>query len=294
MKSQLIFLAFLITLLAGCQQQNPNNKSGVTDYVSSPDGMKIAYQIHGKGNMPLVFVHGWCCDKSYWNEQIEYFKKDYMIVAIDLAGHGESDLGRKNYTMQSFAHDVSTVINKLELTNCVILGHSMGGSIVVEAAVQNPDKIKAVFLVDSFKEYPELLSGDSLDSIANNWTLRYTNDNFKENSYDMIKNWYFPENDSTLREWIARDMSSAEPEVGISALKNLIIYNYTDLQSSLGKLGNMAMYSINARNDNNVPEFRKNGVNFVESIKIDSVSHFLMMSPAEEFNKILKEKLEDL
>jgi hypothetical protein len=56
----------------------------------------------------------------------------------------------------------------------------------------------------------------------------------------------------------------------------------------------MAMYSINARNDNNVPEFRKNGVNFVESIKIDSVSHFLMMSPAEEFNEILKEKLEDL
>lgn len=294
MKPHLIILAFLTTFIFGCKQQNPKSVTGVTDYVNSPDGKKIAYQIFGKGDMPLVFVHGWCCDKSYWDKQIEYFKKDYMIVAIDLAGHGESDADRGNYTMQSFAYDVSTVINDLELTNCVILGHSMGGSVAVETSVQNPDKIKAIFLVDSFKEYPELLTGASLDSVVNNWTRSYTQDNFKENSYNMIKNWFFPDGDSTLREWVASDMSSAEPDVGISALKNLIMYNYRDLKLSLDKLGNIPMYSINARSDNDVLEFRKNGVNFIESIKIDSVSHFLMMSPADHFNEILKEKLEDL
>jgi pimeloyl-ACP methyl ester carboxylesterase len=283
-----------MALLNGCKQQNSGNKIGVTDFVNSIDGTKIAYQIYGEGNMPLVLVHGWCCDKSYWNKQIEYFKQDYRIVTIDLAGHGESDLGREDYTIHNFANDVSVVIDDLELNNCIVLGHSMGGSVVVEAAAQNPDKINAVFLVDSFKEYPEKIAGESLDSIVNKWTQSYTNDNFKENSYNMIMNWFFPEIDSTLREWIARDMSSADPEVGISALKNLIIYNYTDLQLSLGKLGDIPMYSINAGSDNDAPKFRENGVNFVESIKIDSVSHFLMMSPAEEFNKILKGILEDL
>jgi pimeloyl-ACP methyl ester carboxylesterase len=294
MRYKLIILVFIINIFYGCKQQNSTSDNGITEYVNSADGITIAYRVHGEGNIPLLFVHGWCCDKSYWNKQIEYFKKDYFIVAIDLAGHGESDLGRKDYTIQSFANDVSAVIDDLELTNCVMLGHSMGGSVVVETAVQNPDKINAVFLVDSFKEYPESITGESLDSIVNNWTRSYTNDNFKENSYNMIMNWFFPETDSTLQEWIARDMSSAKPEVGISALKNLIIYNYRDLQSSLGRLGNTPMYSINARNDNEVHKFRDNGVNFVESIRIDSVSHFLMMSPADKFNEILKRRLEDL
>ena len=215
MNYQLIILGFLITILYGCEEQNSNSEDG-TVYINSVDGTKIAYQVHGEGSLPLVFVHGWCCDKSYWNKQIEYFKMDYMIVTIDLAGHGESDSGR------------------------------------------------------------------------------YNNNNFKEVSYNLIKNWYFPEADSTLHEWIANDMSSAVPEVGISALKNLIRYNYSDLQSSLAKLGDTPMYSINAGNDNDVIKFRENGVNFVESIKVNSVSHFLMMSPAEHFNVILKEKLEDI
>jgi pimeloyl-ACP methyl ester carboxylesterase len=196
--------------------------------------------------------------------------------------------------MQSFADDVSAVINDLDLTNCVALGHSMGGMVVTETAAHNPDKIRAVFLVDSYKEYPESLTGAELDSVVNMWTSGWTISNFKEKTYSLINNWYFPEGDSTLQEWIAADMSSAEPNVGFSAFKNLINYNNSDLQLALGKLGNIPMYSINARSDNDAPKFRDNGVNFVESIKIDSVSHFLMMSPADEFNRILKGKLEDL
>lgn len=294
MKYQLIIFGFIIAVFNGCKEQNSNSETGVTDYVNSLDGTKIAYQIHGEGSMPLVFVHGWCCDKSYWNKQIEYFKQDYKIVAIDLAGHGESGLDRKNYTMQSFANDVSAVINDLNLTNCVILGHSMGGSVVVETAAQNPDKIKAVFLVDSFKEYPVKLTGEELDSVLNMWTQGWTTSNFKEKTYNMIKNWYFPQADSTLQEWIAGDMSSAVPEVGSSAFINYFTYNYSDLQSSLGKIGDIPMYSINAQSDNDAPKFRESGVNFIESVKIDSVSHFLMMSPSDKFNKILSDRLKGL
>jgi pimeloyl-ACP methyl ester carboxylesterase len=294
MKYQLIIFGFIIAVLNGCNEQNSNSETGVTDYVNSVDGIKIAYQIHGKGILPLVFVHGWCCDKSYWNKQIEYFKQDYKIVTIDLAGHGESGLDRENYTMQSFANDVSAVINDLNLTNCVILGHSMGGSVVVETAAQNPDKIKAVFLVDSFKEYPVKLTGEELDSVLNMWTQGWTTSNFKEKTYNMIKNWYFPQADSTLQEWIAGDMSSAVPEVGSSAFINYFTYNFSDLQSSLGKIGDIPVYSINAQSDNDAPKFRDNGVNFVESVKIDSVSHFLMMSPSDKFNKILSDRLKGL
>jgi hypothetical protein len=63
--------------------------------VPSSDGIPITYEVRGKGSPTLVFVHGWSCDRTYWKGQIEPFSKIYQVVAIDLAGHGESGKGRK-------------------------------------------------------------------------------------------------------------------------------------------------------------------------------------------------------
>ena len=61
-------------------------------HTHSPDGVRIAYDVTGEGEPTLVFVHGWCCDRSYWQPQVEYLSQQYRVVAIDLAGHGR-DLG---------------------------------------------------------------------------------------------------------------------------------------------------------------------------------------------------------
>src|SRR5262245_57460546 len=80
--------------------------------VPSADGVPIAYEVHGQGPA-LVLVHGWSCDRSYWKEQIEYLSPQYQLVLIDLAGHGESGLGRKDYTMAAFGADVAAVVDSL-------------------------------------------------------------------------------------------------------------------------------------------------------------------------------------
>ena len=55
---------------------------------NSKDGVSISYQVTGKGLPALVFVHGWCCDKSYWDPQVRYFAADHQVITVDLAGHG--------------------------------------------------------------------------------------------------------------------------------------------------------------------------------------------------------------
>ena len=64
-----------------------NNKS--EGFTKSPDGTEISYSYYGKGKELILFVHGWSCDKTYWDNQVEYFRKDYQVVTIDLGGHGK-------------------------------------------------------------------------------------------------------------------------------------------------------------------------------------------------------------
>ena len=93
----------------------------------SADGVQIRYEFRGKGEPTLIFVHGWCCDRSYWREQLPYFAEKHRVVAIDLAGHGESGLNRKAWTLDAFGDDVAAVAAKLSLKQMVLIGHSVGG-----------------------------------------------------------------------------------------------------------------------------------------------------------------------
>jgi pimeloyl-ACP methyl ester carboxylesterase len=74
--------------------------------VTSADGRPVHYEVHGNGAPPLVFVHGWSCDRTYRNGQVGYFADRHQVVAVDLAGHGESGLGRPAWTMPEFGNDV--------------------------------------------------------------------------------------------------------------------------------------------------------------------------------------------
>jgi pimeloyl-ACP methyl ester carboxylesterase len=55
------------------------------------DGVALFYDEAGGGELPLVFVHGWCCDHTYFAPQFEHFRRKHRVVAVDLRGHGQSD-----------------------------------------------------------------------------------------------------------------------------------------------------------------------------------------------------------
>jgi pimeloyl-ACP methyl ester carboxylesterase len=113
-----------------------------SEKVATIDGERIAYEVRGKGNLAIVLVHGWSCDRSYFQHQLESFSDRYTVVTLDLAGHGESTLGRENYTIALFGADVAAVVRKLDLKRVVLVGHSMGGDVVVAAgaAAQGPGR----------------------------------------------------------------------------------------------------------------------------------------------------------
>ena len=103
MMSDLLASLLLLTVVLsfGCAPENT---------AVSADGVPISFQVKGSGAPALVFIHGWCCDRTYWDAQAAHFSKKHKVVAIDLAGHGGSGLGRKVWTMAAFGEDVVAVV----------------------------------------------------------------------------------------------------------------------------------------------------------------------------------------
>ena len=110
----------------------------MTHYV---DG--IAYDAAGTGDPPLVFVHGWCCDRTYFAPQFDHFAARHAVIALDLRGHGESR--GTGGTTDSFADDVLAVAAARPAP--VVVGHSMG-ALVALACAARPGAVRAAVLVD--------------------------------------------------------------------------------------------------------------------------------------------------
>lgn len=110
------------------------------------DGRALRYVQAGDGP-GLVLVHGWCGDHTAFAPQLEHFAATHRVVALDLRGHGESDAGGP-YTIDAFADDVAWLTRALGLRAPVVIGHSMGAMIAVEAAATHPDLFVAAVSLD--------------------------------------------------------------------------------------------------------------------------------------------------
>lgn len=113
------------------------------------NGETIRYLDTGSGDPALVFVHGWCCNHTYWRDQIPVFAANHRVIAVDLPGHGESDKPDRDYTIDNFVDVVATLIKELNLDRPVVVGHSMGGVIVFNLTRKHPDMTRGAVIVDA-------------------------------------------------------------------------------------------------------------------------------------------------
>ncbi|MCK6461914.1 MAG: alpha/beta fold hydrolase, partial [Planctomycetes bacterium] len=140
-----------VSLAASAEEPAPaaEKPKPVDAKARSADGIELAYDTRGKGEVALVFVHGWCGDRSFWKEQLDVFAEKSRVVSLDLAGHGASGKDRKEWSADAFAADVEAVMKALDVKRAILVGHSMGGPISLLAAKRMPDRVVAVVGVDT-------------------------------------------------------------------------------------------------------------------------------------------------
>lgn len=87
MKKRILLILIPFLLLSGFAS---NQLALRHDVALSFDAEHIAYDVVGKGETALIFIHGWSCDGRYWQNQLSVFAKEYQVITVDLAGHGHS------------------------------------------------------------------------------------------------------------------------------------------------------------------------------------------------------------
>ena len=106
----------------------------------------------------IVCIHGWLLSRSYWKPLVAQLSTDYHCLTYDLRGFGESveaalpkkpDAAFSRYSLAAYAQDLEALLDRLELDEVWLLGHSLGGSIALWAAHLFPQRVKGVICVNA-------------------------------------------------------------------------------------------------------------------------------------------------
>ncbi len=277
MMKRIITLLLMLSLVYGY--------SFAQEKVKSIDDVEIAYTVDGKGDVALVFVHGWSCDKSYWENQVKEFSTSYKVVTIDLAGHGNSGLTRNNYSMNSFGEDVAAVVRHLNLKKVILVGHSMGGPVVIYAANKLRNVVLGIVGADTFQNLGETLPADMVENF-----LKPFKENFIQTTKGFVLSMFPVNADKKLANKVAEDMSNAPSAVAISAMQNMFADNGTEQLKELS----VPIISINCDMYPIKLEQNKSLVKSFEIKMMPGVGHFVMLEDSKKFNELLHQSVIEL
>lgn len=284
------FVAFFSAASVACalvacspRVEEVKSSAGVEHTVASTDGVSIAYEEAGQGSTALVLVHGWSCDRTYWDAQVDAFSRDHRVVTVDLGGHGASGTTRTAHTIASFGQDVAAVVNALKLDRVVLVGHSMGGDVILEAARRLPGRVAGLIWVDTYKQLPVNRTDAELAGF-----IAPFRENFTGTTATFVRGMFPAHADSSLVNRVAQDMAAAPPTVALSALESALRYAH-DVPAVLREL-KVPVVAINP--DNAATDQASLRAHGVESIIVPGLGHFLMMEDPARFNTAMRTALE--
>src|SRR6478735_4321889 len=113
------------------------------------NGSKVYYEVYGAGD-PIVLLHGANMTiNSNWSELIPILSKTRKVIALEMDGHGHTQLSQRPFSYQTLAGDVAAVLNYLKIDSADILGFSYGGTIAYQFAIQQPAMTKKLIIISS-------------------------------------------------------------------------------------------------------------------------------------------------
>ncbi|MEK6477519.1 alpha/beta hydrolase [Catalinimonas sp. 4WD22] len=287
----LIFIFGIIACSSTETQEQDSSAVSETNTVTevTRDGVDIAYERCGTQDTTLLFVHGWCIDQTYWTSQVDAFCGDYTVVTMDLPGFGMSGKNRESWRVEDFGRDVAAVIGQLDLQNVVLIGHSMGGDVILEAALAEPEAVIALIGIDNFKEVGVEITGEVQTEIDSFMTMIEQDFDSTATAY-AYQALFHPTTDSAVVKRVTEDIGTADSVVATASLKSLMDYGPKEKE----QLSNWdkKLYLINSdATPTAIEGLEETGVDY-DLIDIHDSGHYPMIEQSEELNRLLRQVLD--
>jgi len=253
--------------------------------ITSFDGVSIAYTVSGAAETALLFIHGGMSDRSFWDGQHTAFAERFRVIALDLAGHGESGQNRRDWGIPQFGRDVAAVMDAAGVSRAVLIGNSLGGPAAIEAALLTGTRVLAVIGVDTFQDVGKPMDPSRMAEMAEAWRR-----DFQGSMDQMLRTLLYPDTVPSLYEDIRRRMSKMPLEAVCEMFRSFGGY---DTAASARKL-RVPMRCINGdRFPTDIEAIRRVAPDFC-AVVIPHTGHYPMLECPDEFNRLLGETLQKL
>lgn len=255
-------------------------------YVKSFDGTKIYYEIKGKG-VPIVLLPSCGVTAEYWKFQ-EPLSFKYKLVMIDVAGVGKSGRTRVNYTYPSLGQDVKAVIDKEQLDKIVILGHGMGGTIAIEAAILLKEKIQGIISVDSLIAHSVYYGKKATEKdIAE--VMKDYEGNYQEYYDNLLRNMLGDRVSSEVKEWVVSiaGYEINDPDILREIVRIMLLHDYHDI---IDQVNCPIKYLLQSGYKAIEPVMKEQS----DARFIENVGHLSNIEDPKTFNQIIDEIMQEI
>ncbi len=279
-------LGLAVALVALSPPVGAGSQGTVSGTANSPDGTPIRYDAAGKGDPALVFVHCGGCNRGFWDGQMAYFASRHRVVALDLAGHGQSGSGRQDWTIAAFGQDVASVVEALDLKRVVLIGHSLGGPAVLEAARLIPGRVAGVVLVDSWVDFEARIPAEEIEKFVSALQADY-----RATTTAITSQYLFSASTpEPVKARVLETVLSGPQEIGVAVVRSSMAY------SPLPALREIKAPIVAISSDlfpTNLEGNRRYAPGYQAAI-MKGTGHYLMLEQPEAFNELLAWALREL
>lgn len=252
----------------------------------SVDGAEVAYAQQGRLALPpLVFVHGWAASHKFWKYALTAFSPRWRVIAPDLPGFGISEKPARDYSVEGLASWLGKFLDAMKLDRVTLVGHSMGGTIALLYALQAPQRLEKLAVVN-----PVILGSTAFTSRTKLCMVP-----------GLRSLLYLLSRVGPIRRWVARDFTlvgKLDDDLAKDITRGTHASTFDSLRSVAsadlrGKLSSLAVPTLSMGTDKDllvapdqyamVPAQRK--------VSIPDTGHIPMIERPAEFNRILNEFL---
>ncbi|MEK7161620.1 MAG: alpha/beta hydrolase [Patescibacteria group bacterium] len=234
----------------------------------------ISYNQSGAGDSAVIFLHGWRSQKEVWSGVVSRINDERLrIYSLDLPGFGGSSVPKEAWTVGGYAEIVKGFIEKLELKNVVIVGHSFGGRVGIKLAAKYPSVISKLVLVDAAGFVNQTAKKSAISIMAK-----------------IAKPFFKPKFMQGLKQRIYKTIGAEDYLATPELQKTFVNVVNEDLTEDLKKI-NCPTLIIFGENDNETPvEFGEKMHSLISNSRFEilpDAGHFSFLDKPEEFAKVL-------
>ncbi|HEX6512975.1 MAG TPA: alpha/beta hydrolase [Chloroflexota bacterium] len=258
------------------------------------NGVRLFAIDAGQGGPELVFIHGNGADHTAWHKQIVYFSRITRVIAVDMRGFGSSGKDPEaRYTQDKFVADTAAILQAANVRRAILVGWSMGGNVASRVAVEHPELVAGVALVDHNVEAAKTELGLQFDPrYTSEAIVRGLDEDFEGRGFRTMVDSWFPESGPEidfLKQWFweigirtGRDVVYGIRSIGVREDRRKWLEALTVpvciLQGGDSYIGGRRIADYLA---SIIPHARKH--------VFDGHGHALFLTAADEFNAALHE-----